>query len=494
MSEQAASGGEWVLIGLDEKLARKQGVPARIPVPKKDFEGLADKGLSIEQMRKWVAAFMQVAPSNSGWRSENAALVKSYEAFMAKADLWNKAQASFAKGDMKGAIGTLRMLSNLDPNDHASKLNLASALANTGDYPGARKHFEAIQETFGDDADFHVAYANVLLSLNEREPAKGELVLALEADPSNQAALDALKGLGVLIAIYDDPRDAASLTYVRTDSVLAYLEELWKTAPRDVTYWLDQINYHELEKRPQVVLAAATRALESGLDDARLVVAKINALRDGGDAAAAVALAKDYVAKHDGEATAHVQLARALADVGDGDGAHAAIERALAIDPGDLMALDMRFWPRDRHDLQQVLEAIPPLTAHADKHPNVAGVLRSLARAKLITGNSDVAFELFEKAVSLAPQDDDLRAEWWGELARLRHFELVIADAAKLTDLGKRDWKLRWNEAEAFAGLEKKMEAQAAFAAINRDESLHVDVRKRAKRAASSVGGTPDGG
>ncbi|HRC75924.1 MAG TPA: glycerol-3-phosphate acyltransferase, partial [Kouleothrix sp.] len=53
------------------------------------------------------------------------------------------------------------------------------------------------------DADFHVAFANVLLGLNEREAATGELVLALEADPSNQAALDALKGLlAVMLARY----------------------------------------------------------------------------------------------------------------------------------------------------------------------------------------------------------------------------------------------------------------------------------------------------
>ena len=31
------------------------------------------------------------------------------------------------------------------------------------------------------------------------------------------------------------------------------------------------------------------------------------------------------------------------------------------------------------------------------------------------------------------------------------------------------------------------MEAQAAFAQINQDEALHVDVRKRAKRAALNV-------
>ena len=55
----------------------------------------------------------------------------------------------------------------------------------------------------------------------------------------------------------------------------------------------------------------------------------------------------------------------------------------------------------------------------------------------------------------------------------------------------KRDWKLRWNEAEAYTGLGKRVEARAAFSAINFDESLHVDIRKRAKRAVKSIDEAP---
>jgi hypothetical protein len=59
--------------------------------------------------------------------------------------------------------------------------------------------------------------------------------------------------------------------------------------------------------------------------------------------------------------------------------------------------------------------------------------------------------------------------------------------------MAKRDWKLRWQEAEAYLGLGKKLEARGAFSAINYDESLHVDIRKRAKRAVGQIdmGGMP---
>ena len=58
MSKETASDeGGWLLIGLDEKMARRQGLPARIPVPKGEFEGLADKGLNVDRARGWVKDF-----------------------------------------------------------------------------------------------------------------------------------------------------------------------------------------------------------------------------------------------------------------------------------------------------------------------------------------------------------------------------------------------------------------------------------------------------
>lgn len=485
----AAAGEEWVLIGLDDKLAKKQGVPARVPVPKAEFDSLADKGMGIEQIRGWVGKFMSTsaAPRSANWRTENAALVKSFESFISKKDGWAKAQTAFAKGDFKTAIGALRLISNVDPNDHAARYNLASALANTGEHAKALELLDAIRQTWGDDAEYHMMRANVLLALQRREEATNALVDALEVDPSHRGALDGLKGLGVLVSLYEDPRDATSLIYVRSDSVLQHMQSVWSAAERDVDYWLDQIAHHSLEKRAVIVLAAAEKALEKAPGDVRLLAAKIGALRDLGRHDEALELARSRATK-DSSAAASVDVARCLLAKGLDDDARAELDRALQKDPGDLMALDLRFWPRDRHDLQQLQSAIPSLQAHAEKHVESPGVWRSLARARLAIGDADAALAMFEKAVALAPKDDDLRAEWWGELARHGKFDAVIGDAAKISDMKTRDWKLRWNEAEAYAGAGRATEAQAAFAQINQDESLHVDVRKRAKRAAMTAG------
>jgi tetratricopeptide (TPR) repeat protein len=315
------------------------------------------------------------------------------------------------------------------------------------------------------------------------------MVLALEAKADCQPALDALTKLGVLTAIYESPRDAASLTYVRADAVLEYLVSQWEKEPRDLAFFLEQLTYHEHERRHALVLAAADRAIDiaGAAGSERAELARVAALRSLGRGEDAIQAAQAFIAKSPSSAGAHVELAQCFYAAGRNDEGEGEVDRALAIDPGDQSALLLRFWPADHNDIEKVNALIPRLTAFAETHPASPGIWRSLGRAKRIINAVDESLALFAKAVSLAPHDDELRAEYWAELGKQQRYSEILADAAKVENMGKRDWKLRWNEAEAFAGLGKKVEARAAFSAINYDETLHVDVRKRAKRAVKAI-------
>lgn len=484
---------EWVVIALDAKLSRRQGMPAQLPIPKSEFEGLADKGLSIDNAKKWIKSFLNDSPMgmDGNWRKKNSQLVQSLEVFLDKAPLLERAQKGFQEKDFEKAASALKRIGSMDPDDHASRLNLGAALVNLRDYAGALKIFQQIRKTFEGDADYHVGVGQLYATMGNKDDATNEFVLALEAKPDCQPALDAMVSLGILVPVYENPRDAASLTYVRSDSVDEYLAGIWDAEARDVAFYLEQLTYHERETRPKVVLAAAERILKASPDATaaeRAELSRIAALRDLGQVNDALEAAKAYAERAPKSAGAQVEMGRCLVAAGQADAARAALDAALALDPGDLMALQLRYWPANSlTDIKAVSEAIPALEAFAQAHPQAAGAWRSLARAKWASGSKDEAIDLFRKAVELTPGDDELRAELWNQLGNMQQYQQIVDDASKLENMNKRDWKLRWNEAEAYVGLGRKLEARGAFTAINFDDSLHVDIRKRAKRAVKSI-------
>ncbi len=495
MSE--AEGQEWVMIGLDEKMAQRQGMPFRVPVPKEKFEGLADDGLTGDKLREWIKDFLTNSElaKDGNWRRRNSSLVSQLEGFVDKTPLWEKAQALFAKGEFDTALKTLKRITVMCPDDHAAKMNYGSALANQGQYDKAFKQLKQLRESFDGDPDYHVNIAQIHVMRGDQDAAIEQLLKALEAKPDCLPAMSALEKLGLLVSIYEDPRDAASMLYVRADSVLEYLQEQWSSEERDADYYLEQMGYHESQRRYHVAFEAAERAIAASGDsiNERAEQGKISSLRSMGKSAEALAAARGYAERAPESAAAQVELASTLQKVGKTDEASAVIDKALELDPGDQMALVLKFWPEDRGDLMAVQEAMPGLKAWADSHSEVPGALRSLARAKLVTDNAEEALGLLSKAVDLSPDDDDLRSEWWAELALRQMHEAVIEDSKRIENMGERDWRLRWNEAEGYRGLGKIMEARACYMQINADKSLHVDIRKRAKRAAMDLG-APAGG
>lgn len=508
MSEKRgqSEGVEWVMIGMDAKIARRQGMPSQVPIPKPEFENLADKGLNMEQARGWAKAFMASdVGQNANWRKKNNQLAAQLDSFVDKGPIWDKAQKAFQERDFEKAAAALKRITAMDPDDHMARYNLGSAQANNRDFAGALKSFKVVRDTFAGDPDFHVTVGHVHMAVKDNDAAIGEMVLALEAKGDHQAALDALEKLGVLVAIYENPRDANSLLYVRADSVKDYLTGVWESAPRDVDYYLEQLAYHERENRHDVALAAAEHAIkeagEAGSE--RAETARITALRALGRKDEALAAAEAYVASHPSSAAGLVELARTLGDLGRVDEGRAAVDKALAIDPGDQIALYARFWPKKTDDIVEVTQCLPALEAFVQANPGSAGAQRSLARAYLVVGRTDEGIALFAKAVELSPADEDLRAEHWTELRKQLRYQEIADLAEKLGEMKDRNWQLRWNEAEAYLGLGKRMEARTLFTALNADERLHVDIRKKAKRAVRqmdmpsgiqlSPGGTPEG-
>src|SRR5262249_29309413 len=133
-------------------------------------------------------------------------------------------------------------------------------------------------------------------------------------------------------------------------------------------FFLEQLAYHERENRHDVALAAAQRAVKATGDagSERAELAVVASLRALGRIGEAVAAAEAYAAKAPASSGAQVELSRALGAAGRTDESKAALDLALALDPGDLNALMTRFWPSDANDIKRIHDATPELAAFAE--------------------------------------------------------------------------------------------------------------------------------
>lgn len=479
-----ADTGEWIVLELDATLAQRHGMPQRMPMPKAEFEELGLAGLTHDTAQRYVKQFL--AKSGHALRKTEPDTVKRYEAYLAKMPFWEQATKAFQRGDFEKTIKDLELVASVDKLDYAARKNLATAYAAAGRTEAALTLFQQIAEVWTGSAEFHVAYANVLLVAAQRDEALEQFVSALEADASCQPAMEGLVSLGFLVKMYEDPLSAASLVFVRKDSILKHLEEIWAGAEHSVEHFLRVAGYHEDEGRYDVMLGAVERALELDPDRVESALAKARALRLLGQREQAKQFVEEKLAGYPSAALL-AELAQCERDLGNLDAARAAVQRALDAEPGHLRALELLFLPEGSERLEGADAALAAVQEYAAAHPDAGGAWRLLGRLCARVGNAEAADAAFERSLGCTPGDDDLRAEYWNALMRRGDFQKVLEQATKIEDMARKDWRLRWSEADAYHGLGRQMEARAAFTAINQDPSLHVVVRARAKRAVERM-------
>lgn len=464
---------EWVVLNLDAKQAKQHGMPEKMPMPKDQFEATGIKGLTHDTALKWITEFLTAA--GPALRQKEPATAKRYEAYVSKMKFWQDAQRAFTKRDFPKAASLLQLVSNVDKDDYAAKQNLATVHAAMGNHDAAIKAFESIADVWGGVADYHVTYANTLLAAGNRDGAIEQFVQAVEADPECRPALDGLVTLGLLVKVYEDPLDPKSLTFIRRDALLQYLVNDWDTNPRAFDFLLRAAAYHESERRYDVALAASERALAINPENEPGVISKATALRKLGRTEEARATLAAYVDLHPTAVSCFAQLAAMALESGDQGGATVWLGKALTLDPGHLTALQLEFFGAvEPVTLEQAAATLPKVQAYAAAHAKHSGVQRLLGRLLLQINDEEGALSALRTASEIAPDDDDVRSEYLNALLRYGRFDTVVGVVGALANLAARDWRLRWSEADAYLGLGKKMEARAAFTAINADPALHV--------------------
>ena len=209
------AAGDWVLISLDEKLAKRQGV-RRACRYRGEFEGLCERGMGSRRCGGPVVPLER--PKDTAWRTENSVARGEPRGVHLEAGLWAKAQKAFAANDFKRA-STLPQIAVSIRTITRVRMNLGNAYANTGD------HAKALGPS-APSADLQrrrglpfVRRAAPPRSARFPVAAGGRRVRARpRANPECKPAMDALVKLPAS-PIWRS-RDATSLTYVRATAWL----------------------------------------------------------------------------------------------------------------------------------------------------------------------------------------------------------------------------------------------------------------------------------
>jgi protein O-GlcNAc transferase len=288
----------------------------------------------------------------------------------------------------------------LEPDYPPGHLRHGDALVRQGRAEEARAAFERALQL---DPDFAMAHRNlgqVLLTLGEDAAALEHLQEAVRLEPEDGVTL---ASLAQALWRTGDPAEAERVNALaeRHTEVLG--------VPDPIRYEVDRQSTTPFNCELRVRRALAQGHWSEAIPDLELLVE----------------MAPD-AARH------HVDLGRCLARTGRAAEAREHLERALALEPGNLGALAERalldLAAGDLEDAERVLVQL------SERAPDDGEVWKRLGNARGQRGDLAGAAAAFAKAGALLPADAELEHNWGTTLSRLgdqagacEHFEAALA-------------------------------------------------------------------
>lgn len=233
--------------------------------------------------------------------------------------------ALLASGSPRDASGELQRALELDPTSTQAMLYHAAAEAAQGHLAAAREELELVLEREPDNLEVRRHYAAVLHKMGEEDAVVEQCEKILERQPHNVDALAMLAGVALRRGDH-----IAAMRYLRQQTILD---------PTNTRAWLNLVALCEEAERPDAVAALVAEALDNGVLDARLYVARARQYLSQREFEKAIADLLEAVRLNDRLFEAHVLLAQALAARGQLRPAmrHAAL--AVRLRPNDRTAL-----------------------------------------------------------------------------------------------------------------------------------------------------------
>jgi tetratricopeptide (TPR) repeat protein len=449
----------WEIIELDRRAAPKGSLPLAVAAP---VGALAAAGgqLTRALAAEWARAFLKDQP--------HADIAPGLRQLVAKDAVWQEAEASLAAEDWATALPMLERIVEIDPTDLAALFNIASAHRGLGDAARALADLQAVEDGFSDEGLYHANVGRTLEQLDRTDEAIAAYERALELMAGDAFLIDRLVALGRLVRAFDDGGQAIFVdAKVFADSVR-----------EDLAQHTEDADY---------LVSVAQALVEGGHDDLARNAAELALVAEPGRADAqlfaGIALARlgrldhalthldDHVASVPTSSVGHGHRGHVLGALGRQDEARVAGERALALDPNDIGAVQLLVAGED--GAEGALRRAEALVARS---PAAWAPLRVAGDLAHVTGDGERAVSLWLEAIANGA-DDATMALLLGELGRAERFDELCDIADDISRLADRDPGVRWNIANGYAAAGRPDDARLVFRMIVHDERVGVDLR-----------------
>lgn len=340
-----------------------------------------------------------------------------------------------------------------------------------GRFPEALKFYEEASQKTPKIGVIWMHFGTLLAQEGHRDAAVAALNNAVQCNPKDTNALEALASLRAAVKLLRDPNDPKSAVYVTVQQFREMSAQQMQQLGDDPARLME---FGEFQLRngfsPELGVQALERARELKSDDANIAAALSNAYRSTNQADKARALAVELTEKHGEIPQAWLNLAQVLNGLGDKEGETAALKKMLEIDPNAQPALvilnDLNSGPTE--EKEQKLAAF----GEERKAPVPFLLASSIARDQQ---QIDRAVKYATRAFELDPEREDVLLHYCAMLGDAKDSARLFSHIEPAIQSGKYSKRLDWNFAQALKNLGRTQEAINALVNAASGENVPQD-------------------
>ena len=418
------------------------GLPSRIPWPADAPQPDAAGGqFDMAALLRAAGACVNGEPG----------LIGPWRGFLAAAEHFGPMTEALEDQEFTTASELLRKIENEHPGSPYGLFHLAFVYRQSGnDQEAVRLYAEAAQKAPGIPFIWN-NLGTMLAEHGNREQAVNAFLNAVRANQSDEIALESLVQLKAAVKLQRDAKDPNSFVYVPVEQfrkmATAQIDTLSKQ-PEQLVQFAETMLKDAVV--PDVGVKALEKARELQPDNARTVIALGAGYRMIGELEKSKEAITRYTEMQPNDPWGFFNLAQTCNALKDSEGEHAALDRALEIDPNIQQALGIRF------DLSkdQGPEKEKQLVDFAEKRGAWMPLLlaSSLARERGdIAGATAHAAKAFERN----PKSEEVLLQYCAMLGDAHDAETLEVAIHPAVTGGRYSKRLDWNYAQSLRQVGK---------------------------------------